>query len=174
MSELSGVRAVDRPTSGTRSRRSKRKRVRAVLYRQRMKPLRTLALAGFATACAAALSGCSVDTLIWGNDGAQVIQTTENLITDLASGEASDLVCDDAEADLGTARDWEGRSAGEPERFVAGYWDEQVPLDPQWSINLEGVSAGATPGDEYPGNVFYRETDDGLCVIDVAWSTLIG
>ena len=138
-----------------------------------MKPRRSLALAGFATVCAVVLSGCSVDTLIWGNDGAQVIQTTENLIKDLASGGTSDLVCEDAEADLGTAKDWEGRSAGEPERFFADYWDEQVPLDPQWNINLEGLPEGATPGDKHPGYVFYRETDDGLCVIDVAWSTLI-
>ena len=138
-----------------------------------MKTLRALALAGFATACAASLTGCSIDTLIWGNDGAQVIQTTENLIKDLASGGTSDLVCEDAEADLGTAKDWEGRSAGEPERFVAGYWDEQVSLDPQWNINLEGLPDGATSGDKFPGDVFYRETDDGLCVIDVAWSTLI-
>ena len=137
-----------------------------------MKP--RLALAGVAAMCAVVLSGCSVDALIWGNDGAQIIQTTENLIKDLASGETSDLVCEDAEADLGTAKDWEGRSAGEPERFFADYWDEQVPLDPQWNINLEGLPEGATPGDKHPGYVFYRETDDGLCVIDVAWSTLIG
>ena len=138
-----------------------------------MKPRRVLALAGFATVSAVVLSGCSVDTLIWGNDGAQVIQATENLIKDLASGGTSDLVCEDAEADLGTANDWEGRSAGEPERFVAEHWGEQVPLDPQWSINLERLPEGATPGDAFPGDVFYRETDDGLCVIDVAWSTVI-
>jgi len=122
--------------------------------------------------CAVVLSGCSVDTLIWGNDGAQVIQTTENLIKDLASGKTSDLICKDARADLGTQKDWEGRSAGEPERFVADYWDEQIPLDPQWSINLEGLPDGATPGDTFPGDVFFRETDNGLCVIDIAWSTL--
>lgn len=138
-----------------------------------MKTPRALALAGFATACAATLTGCSVDTLIWGNDGAQVIQTTENLIKDLASGGTSDLVCEDAETDLGTAKDWDGRSAGEPERFVAEYWGEQAPLDPQWNINLEGLPDGATPGDKFPGDIFYRETGDGLCVIDVAWSTLV-
>ena len=138
-----------------------------------MKPRRVLALAGFATVSAVVLSGCSVDTLIWGNDGAQVIQATENLIKDLASGGTSDLVCEDAEADLGTANDWEGRSAGEPERFVAEYWGGQVPLDPQWSINLERLPEGATLGDAFPSDVFYRETDDGLCVIDIVWSTLI-
>ncbi|MGP9503915.1 hypothetical protein ACT3TS_17085 [Specibacter sp. AOP5-B1-6] len=138
-----------------------------------MTTLRSLALAGFATACALTLAGCSVDTLIWGSDGAQVIQTTENLIQDLASDGTSELVCEDAEADLGKRTDWAGRSAGEPERFVPGYWEEQVPLDPQWNINLEGLPDGAKPGDKHPGDVFYRETDDGLCVIDVAWSTLI-
>jgi len=138
-----------------------------------MKPSRSLALAGIAALCAASLTGCSVDALVWGNDGAQVIHTTETLIDDLSSGGATALVCDDAVVDLGSTADWEGRSAGEPEQFVGDYWDEQVPLDPQWSINLEGLPAGATSGDEFPGDVFYRETDDGLCVIDVAWSTLL-
>lgn len=128
---------------------------------------------GFASPCAATLTGCSVDTSIWGNDGAQVIQTTENLIKELVSDGTSGLICEDAEADLGTAKDWEGRSAGEPERFVAEYWDVQAPRDPQWNMNLEGFPDGATPGDKFPGAVFYRETDDSLCLIDVAWSTLI-
>ena len=138
-----------------------------------MKALRSLAIAGLATTFAATLAGCSVDTLIWGPDGAQVITTTEALIQDLESGETSDLVCEDSEADLGVPDDWDGLSAGEPERFVADFWKEQVPLDPQWSINLEGLPDGAVPGEEHPGDVFYRETDDGLCVIDVVWATLI-
>lgn len=138
-----------------------------------MSALRTLVLVGLAAACAVSLTGCSVDTLVWGNDGAQVIQTTGSLIEDLASGAASDLICDDAEADFGAASDWAGRSAGEPERFIAEHWDVQAHLDPQWSINLEGLPDGATAGDEFPGDVFYREADDGLCVIDVAWSTLL-
>jgi hypothetical protein len=124
-------------------------------------------------ALAALLTGCSIDTLIWGNDGAQVIQTTEKLVSDLASGETSDIVCTDSVADLGTPRDWSGLSAGEPEEFFAGYWVDQVALDPQWSINLEGLPEGAVPGTHFPGDVFYRETDEGLCVIDVAWSTLV-
>jgi len=138
-----------------------------------MQALRFLALAGLVTASAAILAGCSVDTLIWGPDGAQVITTTEALIQDLESGETSDLVCEDSEADLGVPDDWDGLSAGEPERFVADFWEEQVPLDPQWSIDLEGLPDGAVPGEEHPGDVFYRDTDDGLCVIDVAWPTLI-
>ncbi len=117
--------------------------------------------------------GCSVDTLIWGSDGARVSTTTEDLIHDLESGETSDLLCEDSKADLGSPDDWSNLSAGEPGRFVADYWGEKVPLDPQWSINLEGLPDGAVPGEEHPGDVFYRDTDDGLCVIDVAWSTLI-
>ena len=94
-------------------------------------------------------------------------------MNDLASGETSDLICDDSTAELGESSDWSGLSAGEPEEFVAKYRDEQAALDPQWSINLEGLPEGATPGSTFPGDVFYRETDDGLCVIDVAWTTLI-
>ena len=124
-------------------------------------------------ALAAFLAGCSIDTLIWGNGGAKVIQTTEKLVSDLASGQKSDVVCPDSVADLGTPGDWSGLSAGEPEEFFAEYWVDQVALDPQWSINLEGLPEGAVPGSHHPGNVFYRETDDGLCVIDVAWSTLV-
>lgn len=122
---------------------------------------------------AALLTGCSLDTLIWGSDGAQVIQTTEQLVSAVASGETSDLVCADSMADLGTPSDWSGVSAGEPEKFTPEYWTDQVALAPQWSINLEGLPEGAVPGTRYPGDVFYRETDEGLCVIDIVWSTLV-
>ena len=37
----------------------------------------------------------------------------------------------------------------------------------------EGLPEGLTPGSTFPGDVFYRETDEGLCVIDIAWSTLV-
>lgn len=121
---------------------------------------------------AATLTGCAMDVLRWGPDGAQVIQTTEELIGDLSAGDPSDIICDDSAADLGEPTDWAGLAAGEPEHFVAEYWDEQVPLDPQWSINLENVPDGARPGDTYPGDVFYRATDEGLCVVDVAWWTI--
>ena len=102
-----------------------------------------------------------------------MIHLTEKLVSDLASGESSDLVCMNSVADLGAPSDWSGLSAGEPEEFVAEYWHDQSALDPQWSINLEGLPEGAVPGSHYPGDVFYRETDDGLCVIDVAWVTLV-
>lgn len=120
------------------------------------------------------VTGCSVvDALIWGNDGAEVIATTEDLIEALASGGTSGLLCEDFAAELGTAADWAGLAAGEPERFFADYWEDQVALDPQWNINLEGLPDGIAVGDAYPGDVFYRETDEGLCVIDVVWPTLI-
>lgn len=32
---------------------------------------------------------------------------------------------------------------------------------------------GATSDRVFPGDVFYRETDDGLCVLDVVWSTVV-
>ncbi len=147
--------------------------VRGLLYCHQMKTFRSFALVGFAVVCSTTLTGCSIDSLIWGTEGARVIGTTENLIQDLAKDGTTDLVCADAQVDLGTPNDWDGLSAGEPERFAAEYWEAQVPLDPQWSINLEGLPSGATPGNQHPGDVFYRETKDGLCVIDVAWWTLV-
>ncbi|MFD1494434.1 MULTISPECIES: hypothetical protein [Microbacterium] len=132
------------------------------------------AMVGFTVvALSATLSGCSIDSVIWGPDGARVIQTTEELVDDMSTGEASGLICDESVADLGEATDWVGLSAGEPEHFVADYWEKQAALDPQWSINLEGLPEGLSPGSTYPGDVFYRETDEGLCVIDIAWSTLV-
>lgn len=35
---------------------------------------------------ASLLAGCSVDALIWGRDGARVIQATEKLVSDLSFG----------------------------------------------------------------------------------------
>lgn len=138
-----------------------------------MTSIRQVGCGFLAGALAAMLTGCSVDSLIWGSDGAQVIQMTEKLVSDLAVGQASEIVCMNSVADLGEPSDWSGLSAGEPEKFVAEYWDDQAALNPQWSINLEGLPEGAVPGSQHPGDVFYRETDDGLCVIDVAWATLV-
>jgi len=130
----------------------------------------TLALA---TGAVAAVTGCSpLDALVWGPDGARVIATTQQLIDDLADDGRSALLCADADVQLGEPRDWAGRTAGEPERFTGGFWTEQVALDPQWNINVEGLPDGAVPGDRFPGDVFYRESEEGLCVIDVVWSTL--
>lgn len=138
-----------------------------------MKTLRSFARVGFAVACSTILTGCSVDTLIWRADGARVIGTTENLIQDLSKDGTTDLVCADAEVNVGTPKDWDGLSAGEPGRFVAEHWEAQVPLDPHWSINLEGLPSGATPGNERPVDVFFRETEGFVCVIDVACWILV-
>ena len=130
-------------------------------------------LAAVAFVLSAALTGCSIDSVIWGQDGARVIQTTEELVEAMADGSPTDLICEGSAAELGEPSDWVGLSAGEPERFFADYWDEQVPLDPQWNINLEGLPDGLTAGSTFPGDIFYREADEGLCVIDIAWSTLV-
>ncbi len=121
----------------------------------------------------AVLSGCSADAMIWGPEGARVIQTTEDLIDEMSDGGPTDLACNETAADFGSPSDWDGLAAGEPEQFVAEYWDEQAPLDPEWSINLENMPTGLTPGSTFPGDVFYKEIDGELCVVDVAWSTLI-
>ena len=68
----------------------------------------------------AVLTGCSVDTLIWGSEGAKVIQMTEKLVSDLALGEASEIVCMISVADLGEPSDWLGLSAVEPEKVCRG------------------------------------------------------
>ncbi|MCP2031415.1 hypothetical protein L1277_001506 [Okibacterium sp. HSC-33S16] len=127
---------------------------------------------GAAGALIVLLSGCSMDALIWGGDGARVIDTTEHLIEAVATGEGTDLMCADGVADLGHPEDWEGLSAGEPERFHAEYWQEQVAADPSWNINLEGSIDGLTPGQNVPSDVFLRETEGGLCVTDVEWATI--
>ena len=121
---------------------------------------------------AALLAGCSVDSFIWGTDGAKVIEATEKLIADMAAGGTSNLVCADSTADFGKPSDWSSLSAGEPEQFSGKYWKDQAEFNPKWNINLEGLPAGATAGTTYPGDVFFRETDGELCVIDVAWATL--
>lgn len=123
------------------------------------------------------LSGCSLDMVVWGPDGARVIETTERLIRDLGeTGETgeTELACDDVEPRFGEPEQWVGREAGEPEQFHAPYWPEQADLDPQWNINLEMMPPGTRPGDEFPGDVFFRQSGTELCVVDVTWSTLLG
>lgn len=118
------------------------------------------------------LSGCSLDTVIWGADGAGVIQTTEGLIEAAASGDADSFVCAGHDPELREPANWEGLSAEEPERFVAEYWPDQAELDPDWSINLSLAQKRVVAGEEFPGDVFYQEADDGLCLVDVAWWTV--
>lgn len=45
---------------------------------------------------------------------------------------------------------------------------------PSWSINLSLPADRVNPGEEYPGDVFYRNTDRGLCLVAVAWSCVLG
>lgn len=124
---------------------------------------------------ATALAGCAVvDTAIWGPEGARVIDTTETLIQAAANGDGDTFTCADTKAEFGTSQDWDGLSAGEPERFHPEYWEDQKPLDPVWNINLEAGPEGVTDGTVIPSDVFYKQTADGLCVVDIAWATVMG
>jgi len=134
---------------------------------------RAMAAAG-AVGAAVALSGCSVDALIWGADGAAVIATTEQLIDAAASGDSASFVCAGYEPDVREPEDWVGLSAEEPERFSGAYWEDLAELDPDWSINLSLPEDRVVAGLEFPGDVFYQQTDDGLCLVGVAWSTVVG
>ena len=57
--------------------------------------------------------------------------------------------------------------------LAADFREEPAALEPQWRINVEGYPDGLTAGETFPGDVFFRETDAGLCVIDVDWPTLL-
>jgi len=125
-----------------------------------------------ASCLAVVLSGCSHNTVLWGGDGAAVIDTTTDLIDAAAAGDADQYICEGQDPELRESADWEGLSAEEPERFVAKYWPDQVPLKPNWNIGLSLSAERVINGEEFPGYVFYRETDDGLCVVDVTWWTV--
>ncbi len=127
--------------------------------------------AGVAAALALSLTGCSLDTVIWGADGAAVINATDAVISAAAAGEAETLACEDGVADFGQPGDWEGLEPGEPEKFTGTFWEDQAALEPDWSINLEmGVPE---EGSSVPGDLFFRDTDDGLCVVDLVWATVV-
>lgn len=117
-------------------------------------------------------AGCSVDSVVWGSDGAQVIETTERIIDAASEGDADAYVCTDSAPELRDPEDWKGLSAEEPGRFTPEYWPEQASLDPSWSINLSLPADRVNPGEEYPGDIFYRNTDTGLCLVAVAWWTV--
>ncbi|MFK3676601.1 hypothetical protein ACI2IP_02655 [Microbacterium sp. NPDC090218] len=133
-------------------------------------------LLGFtaATSLAVVLSGCSLNTVLWGDDGAEVIETTERLIDAAIAGDADSYLCEGHEPELRDTSDWEGLSAEEPERFVADYWPDQVPLEPNWNIGLSLPTDRVAAGVEFPGYIFYRESEEGLCVVDVSWWTVEG
>jgi hypothetical protein len=120
---------------------------------------------------AVALTGCSPDLLIWGPDGARVIDTTEQAIAAASADDMTAFACADSAADFGEPEDWRGLSAGEPEGFTADYWPDQAALEPDWSINLE-MGGSAEDGRVFPGDLFFRDADDGLCIVDIAWWTV--
>ncbi|WES64814.1 hypothetical protein P0L94_01790 [Microbacter sp. GSS18] len=116
---------------------------------------------------AAALVACSPDTLVWGVDRAQVIDRTRELITAAASGDEDAFACADGTADFGVPEDWHGMSPGAPARMAAPSPDGD---DAAWRIDLD-LDAHARSGRLFPAAVLYRETLNGLCVADIAWST---
>ena len=118
------------------------------------------------------LSGCSLNTLIWGADGAEVIETTDRFAEAAAEGDASSYICAGHNPRLGEPDEWEGVTGEEPERFVPEYWPTVVPLDPAWSINVSVPFERLVEGMEIPGDVFYQQRSDGLCVVDVVWATV--
>ena len=125
-----------------------------------------------ATVLSTGLTGCSANMLIWGPEGTRVIETTEQLIDAAASSDPESFVCEGYEPEMREPTDWEGLSAEEPEEFVPEYWEQMVPLEPDWSINLSLPEDRTQAGTEYPGDVFYQQTDDGLCLVGVAWWTV--
>ncbi|KIC57889.1 hypothetical protein [Microbacterium hominis] len=137
-----------------------------------MTPVRKIVVVGLSAALAVGLSGCTMNELIWGADGAHVIDTTQKLIAAAAAGEAAALACPGSQPDVRDPADWEGLTAEEPERFVAAHWPEMAPHDPTWSINLSLPASGAVAGAQYPGDVFYREAGGELCLVDIAWWTV--
>lgn len=103
---------------------------------------------------------------------ARVIDTTEQLIAGASSGEQEALTCENSAAVFGGAGVWDGLSAGEPEQFDPETSVDRPSLDATWRINLEGEGLSGTSGEEVPTDVFYRETETGLCVADVIWQTV--
>ena len=137
-----------------------------------MTPVRKIVVVGLSAALAVGLSGCTMNELIWGADGAHVSDTTQKLIAAAAAGEAAALVCPGSQPDVREPADWEGLTAQEPERFVAAHWPEMAHHDPTWSINLSLPASGVVAGAQYPGDVFYREAGGELCLVDIAWWTV--
>lgn len=110
--------------------------------------------------------------MLWGREGARVIDTTEQLVAAASSGEQDAFACEDLAADFGDASLWDGLGAGEPEQFSPETSVDRPGLDATWRINLEGSGIGETSATDVPTDVFYRETEIGLCVADVMWQTV--
>ena len=138
-----------------------------------MNRYRVLASIALGAGAGLLLTACSVDTLIWGADGAHVIATTDQVVQDVLAGDPGSRTCADSQTDFREPKRWEGLSAGEPERITGEFWDDQQALGATWTINLEGLdTTTAENGGQYPSYVFYSEVDDDLCVIDVEWGTV--
>lgn len=119
-----------------------------------------------------ALSGCAIDRVLWGSDGASVIAATEQLVAAAPSGGQGALACEDSAVLFGDAGVWNGLDAGEPERSDSATFVDRPGLDATWRINLEGAGIGDPSGVDVPTDVFYRETENGLCVAGVIWQTV--
>lgn len=117
------------------------------------------------------LTGCSVDAVLWGPDGARVIETTDELVAAASTGEQSHLACADFAGDFGEPTTWVGLSAGEPEQFDGATSVDRPGLDATWRINLEG---GMASGKSTPTDVFYSQDGESLCIADVIWQTIQG
>lgn len=141
-------------------------------YDRQMKIPRRALAASLAVASVVALSGCSINVLLWGPDGGSVIDKTEQLIAAAPSGGQNSLACPGSAPDFGDASVWEGLAAGEPEQFDPATSVDRPRLDAGWRINLEGVGIDETSGREIPTDVFYRKTETSLCVADVIWQSL--
>lgn len=88
------------------------------------------------------------------------------------AGDAASFVCEGRSLDLRDPADWRGLSAEEPERFTGDHGKDRIPLERDWSINLSLPQDRVASGVEFPGDLFYRSSDDGLCLVDIAWSTV--
>ncbi|MBN9155650.1 MAG: hypothetical protein J0I44_06630 [Microbacterium sp.] len=121
---------------------------------------------------AALLAGCSLNTVVWGPEGARVIETSERFIRAAAAGDADSFVCAGQHPDLREPGDWVGVDAEEPEKFDADRWPALAALGPAWTINLSAGGRASSPGDQQPGDLVFGRTADGLCVLAVAWMTV--
>lgn len=124
-------------------------------------------------ATGAVLTGCSVDTMIWGSEGAQVIEVTDQIVQEVVAGADSPRACALSSPEFGDPERWFGLSGGEPERLTGDFWKQQRSLGAEWAINLEGLdTTTAENGGSYPSYVFFSETNGELCVVDVEWGTV--
>lgn len=119
-----------------------------------------------------ALAACSIDGALWGSEGARVIDATEQLIAKARSARQDAMACEGSAVAFGEAGVWDGLSAGEPEEFDPETSVDRNGLEATWRINLEGAGQSGSTDKEVPTDVFYRETEAGLCVAEVIWQSV--